>query len=280
MKPEKPALARGRTVQPRPPAAARRSGRRKAAPGPVEAVVVERSAGGGVGAPIPAPRSVTSLVRLLHLASPALPIGGYSYSQALEWAVERGLVSDAASAQRWIGEMLALAIARGEAPLAWRLLCAAGVDWYRFTTWNAWHRASRETAELRAESEQMGHSLAKLMQDLGLLDAATRRALPGLQPIGLPAAFALAARGFGLAPEPALTAYVWSWLENQVLAAMKLVPLGQVAGQQMLAVLGLEIDTVVRIATTLADDAVSTFAPGLAIASARHETQYSRLFRS
>ena len=229
------------------------------------------------GSPRP---GVLGLVRLLQLASPALPIGGYSYSQSLEWAVEHGIVRDASSAQRWIGDVLRHVIAHAEAPLVWRLARTAGADWPRFEHWNAWHRASRETAELRAESEQMGHSLAKLAIDLGLLDDEARAILPRVQPIGLAAAFALAARGLGLTPALTVAGYVWSWLENQVMAAVKLVPLGQVAGQRMLAALGAEIAGVIDVAAGLADDAISTFSPGLAIASARHETQYSRLFRS
>lgn len=230
--------------------------------------------------PGPAPLPPMALIRLLQLASPGLPIGGYSYSQGLEWAVGRGIVCDAGSAQRWIADVLDLVIRCSEAPIAWRLLSSAGEDWARFAHWNAWHRAARETAELRAESEQMGHSLIKLAGDLGALDHEARQTLEALHPIGLPAAFALFARGFGVAPQPALTGYVWSWLENQVLAAIKLVPLGQVAGQRMLAALGAPVAAAVEAAMTLSDDAISTFAPGFSLASAHHETQYSRLFRS
>jgi urease accessory protein len=220
------------------------------------------------------------LVRLLQLASPALPIGAYSYSQGLERAVDDGNVRDAASAQAWIGDLLALVVAPGEAAIAWRLLCAAGADWPAFARWNAWFRASRETAELAAETAQMGSSLARLALDLGLLDADTRAALPALAPVTLPAAFALAARGFSVAPSQALAGYLWSWLENQVLAAIKLVPLGQVAGQRMLMALGAGVPGIVTAAATLPDDDIATFAPGFALACARHETQYTRLFRS
>jgi urease accessory protein len=220
------------------------------------------------------------LVRLLQLASPALPIGAYSYSQGLEWVVEEGAVRDAASAQAWIGDLLALVMARGEAAIAWRLLRSAGVDWPAFAHWNAWFRASRETAELRAETEQMGQSLAKLALELSLLDAQTRERLPALSPVTLPAAYALAACGFGVPARAALTAYIWSWLENQVLAAIKLVPLGQVAGQRMLLALGRQIPGVVANAVVLVDDDIATFSPGHVLASARHETQYTRLFRS
>src|SRR5215213_6441781 len=111
------------------------------------------------------------LVRLLQLASPALPVGAYSYSQGLECAIEDGIVHDAISAQAWINDVLHLVTARGEAPVAWRLLVAAGADWPAFVRWNAWFRASREASELRAETEQMGQSLAKLANHLELLDA-------------------------------------------------------------------------------------------------------------
>ena len=225
--------------------------------------------------------SLLPLVRLLQLASPTLPIGAYSYSQGLEWAVEAAAVHDAATAQAWIGDLLELVVARGEAAIAWRLLgTARRGSWPLFATWNAWFCASRETAELRAETAQMGGSLVKLAADLDLLDQPARDALSTLAPITLPAAYALAARGFAVPTDAALTAYVWSWLENQVLAAIKLVPLGQVAGQRLLTALGARIPQVVATAMTLADDDLSTFAPGLALASARHETQYTRLFRS
>ena len=228
----------------------------------------------------PSTLALLPLVRLLQLASPALPIGAYSYSQGLEWAVEEGTVRDAATAQAWIGDLQALVVARCEAAIAWRLARAAGEDWATFARWNAWFRASRETAELRAETEQMGSSLVRLALNLDLLDPPARAALPTLAPITLPAAFVLAARGFAIPAPAALAAYLWSWLENQVLAAMKLVPLGQVAGQRMLVALGAAIPGLVAIASTIPDDDIATFAPGLALASARHETQYTRLFRS
>jgi urease accessory protein len=225
--------------------------------------------------------SLLSLVRLLQLASPTLPIGAYSYSQGLERVIEDGTVRDAASAQAWIGDLLELVVARAEAPIAWRLLNAAeDDDWRTLSSWNAWFRASRETAELRAETEQMGGSLAKLASGLEVFDATTLDALEALAPITLPAAFALTARGFKIPAQVALTAYVWSWLENQVLAAVKLVPLGQVAGQRLLLALGAMIPALVAASMAVAADDLSTFAPGFALASARHETQYTRLFRS
>ncbi len=220
------------------------------------------------------------LLRLLQLVSPALPIGGYSYSQGLEWVVESGIVRDEATAKAWIGDTLELVMGRGEGPIAARLLAAAGADWPAFVHWNAWFRASRETFELRAETEQMGAALATLAADLDLLDAQAQAVLADATPVTLPAAFALAARGFQIECHNALAGYVWAWLENQVLCAMKLVPLGQRAGQRMLTALAEGIPALVASVSALADAEISTFAPGIALASARHETQYTRLFRS
>ncbi|HEV2220895.1 MAG TPA: urease accessory protein UreF [Casimicrobiaceae bacterium] len=224
---------------------------------------------------------VLALVRLLQLASPALPIGAYSYSQGLEWMVERRAIYDAATAGAWIGDVLEHVISQGEAPVLWRLLeAAAQRDPVRFAEWNAWFRSSRESRELRAETEQMGASLVRLASDLGVLDDAALRMADGTAPVTLPAAFALAATALSIAAEAALTGYVASWLENQVLAAVKLLPIGQVAGQRLRHALGARIPSLVARARNLADHDVASFAPGLALASALHETQYSRIFRS
>jgi len=221
------------------------------------------------------------LVRLLQLASPTLPIGAYSYSQGLEWAVDIGMVRDAATAATWIGDLLDLVVAPGEAAVARRLLSAGERrDWIEFGRWNTWFCASRETAELRAETEQMGAALVKLALALELFDEETIEQLEQWQAVSLPAAFALAARGYGIGSDAALIAYVWSWLEAQVAAAIKCVPLGQIAGQRLLKSLGARIPGVVAGARATLDDDVTSFAPGLALASARHECQYTRLFRS
>jgi urease accessory protein len=224
---------------------------------------------------------VSSLVRLLQLASPALPIGGYSYSQGLEWMVEAGGIRDAAAAQAWIGDMLGGVMAHGEAPILVRLCrCAHAGDWDGYARWHGWFRASRETSELVAETQQMGGALAKLLVDLDLADDAIRGAMHANAPITLPGGFALAARAMSVEAHDAAVAYLWSWLENQALAAIKAVPLGQVAGQKMLLALGATIPGVVERAHAMDDDDIGSFAPGLALASARHETQYTRLFRS
>ena len=160
------------------------------------------------------------------------------------------------------------------------MLAAHAIDRPAMLEWNDFFLVSRETAELRAETEQMGSSLLRLLTGLGTLDAAASSLATGLNPATLPAAFALAARAFGVAPTAALTAYVWSWLENQVLVALKTIPLGQLAGQRLLLDLGARLPEALALARAIADEDVSTFAPGLAEASSVHETQYSRLFRS
>jgi urease accessory protein len=226
-------------------------------------------------------RDSPMLVRLLQLSSPALPIGAYSYSQGLEWMIESGAVRDSASLQGWIADLLHNVMAHGEVPVLWRLLGAAEQgDGDRFAQWNAWFRASREGAELQAETLQMGGSLVKLLADLDVLDDFARTQVASCAPVTLPAAFALAVRAWTIPPADAVTAYLWTWLENQVLAALKAMAIGQVAGQKLLLALAAGIPAVVEAAAHCEDDDISSFAPGLAIASARHETQYSRLFRS
>ena len=217
-----------------------------------------------------------ALTRLLQLASPALPVGAYSYSQGLEAAIEAKLVSDEASALEWIEDVLELTIARAEAPLFLRLYDAwSEDDEAAAARWNALFLATRETAELRAETLQMGHSLARLARELGHSPPFDR-----CGHLALPAAYAWAAVSCGLDAPSALTAYVWSWAENQVMAAVKAVPLGQSAGQRVLYALGPAIATIAERARLVDDGSIGSFAPAFAILSSQHETQYSRLFRS
>jgi urease accessory protein len=214
------------------------------------------------------------LARLLQLASPALPVGAFSYSQGLEPAAEAGIVHDGASAAAWIEDMLDHAVGAFEAPILLRLHAAwAAQDAAAAERCNALFLASRETAELRAETAQMGYSLARLLADLGM-------PIRGLDEIAFPTAFACAAAQWDIDPQPALLAYLWSWLENQVMAAVKAVPLGQTDGQRILLALGARLPAIAQRARTLGEDAYSNFAPNLSLLSSRHETQYSRMFRS
>ena len=222
-----------------------------------------------------------ALVRLLQLASPALPVGAYSYSQGLESACEAKIVFDKASARQWISDVMQFNMATMEMPLVARLYRAWQVeDLESAIYWNHYFLASRETAELRAETEQMGYSLAKLLLNGQFCDLARVMTLADMQPKGFPTAFSFAAVSFSVSVAEALTAYLWSWLENQVIGAMKLIPLGQVAGQGLLFDLGRDLPRVVDQALDLGDDDLCNLAPGLAILSGQHETQYSRLFRS
>jgi urease accessory protein len=219
-----------------------------------------------------------SLTRLLQLASPALPVGAYTYSQGLEWAIEAGTVKDEATALVWIGDQLEWNLGRYEAPLLARMMAA---DDAALAELDAQYLASRETAELRAETLQMGHSLKRLIDDLKEQIAVFPQGFPSVTPrLTFATVWSSLAAKWNIAPADALTAWLWSWAENQTMAALKAVPLGQAAGQRILLEIGGRIPAVVERALQLDEDSTSNFAPGFAIACARHETQYSRLFRS
>ncbi|MBS0542698.1 MAG: urease accessory protein UreF [Proteobacteria bacterium] len=224
------------------------------------------------------------LISLLHLASPALPVGGFSYSQGLEAAIAHGVVSDAQSAEDWIRANLLHVQAHAEAPV-WLLLhrCWAMHDSAGVAAWNAWFHGSRETAELRLETEQMGWSLARLIAQLKWGTPELRTALAALAPVCLPTAFAAACVALQVPEREGLAAYCFGWAENQIAAALKAMPLGQGAGQQILYRLHDAVQEAVDEAVRRANARpphLSTFSPMLGLLSARHETQYSRLFRS
>ncbi|GAB2880033.1 urease accessory protein UreF [Uliginosibacterium flavum] len=222
------------------------------------------------------------LVRLLHLASPALPVGAFSYSQGLEWAVESGAVTTEAAAQLWIHDALHFALARCEAPALIALLRAwkAG-DTAEVARLNAEFISTRETAELRAETLQMGYSLARLLRDLPDTPGTSKTALLDLREIAFPTPWAAAAAHWQIDELEAATAYLWAWLENQVMAAVKLVPLGQTAGQRMLVALAEDLPALATEAQRRADEQDwENFTPGMTLASCQHEIQYTRLFRS
>jgi len=223
------------------------------------------------------------LVRLLQLTSPALPVGAYTYSQGLEWAVESGAVTDEVSAARWIGDALTYSFAQWEAPLVAALLAAwhTGDD-ARVAALNADFNASRETMELRAESVQMGWSLLRLLAELAAFTQRPgwRARLLAVDEPAFPTVWTAAAAAWDIDADAALTAYLWMWLENQIMAAVKALPLGQSAGQRLLASLGARIPELAAHAAALPESQWSNFTPGLALASSHHETQYTRLFRS
>jgi urease accessory protein len=211
---------------------------------------------------------------LLQLSSVALPVGAYSYSQGLETAIDSGRLTSIADITSWIADCLRWVIGRYEAPLWWRLHQACRTDnLARFSELNEEFLATRESAELRAETLQMGHSMEQLLVGLGL-------APPCLDSPTWPALHAWAADAWRIDAEAALSGYLFGWAENQVMAAIKSFALGQRAGQQILLELHPLLAEVVVGAATVSDDELSNQAPAYAITSARHEEQYSRLFRS
>ena len=224
-----------------------------------------------------------ALLAAMWLASPALPVGGFSYSEGLEAAADAGLVDDEAQALAWLRGQLQLTLARSELPVA----CAAHAAWQAgdaaaLQTIQAWVLSTRETAELRQQTLQMGRSMLEWLRNLqpthpGLALAAQLPPAPAW-----PLAFALGALALGLDAGHTAHALAFSWLDNQVQAAVRTVPLGQSAGQRLLAALTPDIPAAVAQARNLQTrmDDWQSFAPMLAILSARHETQYSRLFRS
>jgi urease accessory protein len=218
---------------------------------------------------------------LLRLASPQLPIGGYSYSQGLEMAVEQGTVKDAAGARRWIGDQLLLNLARFEAPmLLGHCQAAASDNWEQLLEHCQQHRASRETRELLQESRQMGYSLKQLLEGLPELDEAARSFLGQIEEPHLALGWALAARAWQISPQDALAAWLWSWLENQLAVLMKTLPLGQQAAQRLTSEILPLLQQAQQSATELDPHHYGSAAFGLSLASMAHERQYSRLFRS
>jgi urease accessory protein len=219
-------------------------------------------------------------VRLLQMTSQAFPIGGYSHSYGLEAAVEGALVRDEASLEQWIADVLAFSIGTYEIPLllrmgdAWALRDSAELD-----RLNEQFLATRESAEIRSATVQTGFSMRSLLAVLPALPDFLHDTLRRMHEPSLPCVWSGAAAAWAIPAGDSAASYLWSWAENQVLVGMKTVPIGQSAGQRVLLKIGRHIaDLAERIPSM--DGALSNFAPGLAIQCARHETQYSRLFRS
>ena len=231
----------------------------------------------------PPTRAAGGLLQILWLASPALPVGGFSYSEGLEAAVDAGLVTDEASAASWLTDQLHLGLARSDLAVVAQAIAAwRSGDLNRVQQLNAWVLQTRETCEFRLQTEQMGRSMLEWARSLGKLGEGVfeRLQAAGLNPPSYPVAMACAAACGGASPRDSLLGFAFGWAENMVQAAIKSVPLGQSAGQRMLARLAREIPAAVDHALALEDGERQAFTPGLAIHSARHETQYSRLFRS
>jgi len=222
-----------------------------------------------------------ALSRLLQLVSPMLPVGAYSYSQGLEWAIECGDVKDLESAKVWIGDALHLYQANFELPVLHRLYQAwVNGEMQTVQAWDDFYQAGRDTSEALAETRQMGYSLCRLLNDLEDFPLELVAKVNRFQQPAFPTIYAGLAQHWQIPANDVLHGFAWGWLENQVSAAMKTVPLGQVAGQKILLALGQDLPIIVQRAISVEDDEISNFNPLLTIAGCKHETQYSRLFRS
>lgn len=217
-------------------------------------------------------------IRLFQLISPSLPTGAFTYSQGLEWAVDQGWVHDRQSLVSWLSSLLFTCYRELEIPLLQRLYTSyMEGDPKRFGHWSEYALATRETKELREEEKTRGRAMTKLIKDLEPdIDDKWLKHTATCQLGG----FALLAGCWQINLEEAAMGYVWSWLENMVMAAVKIVPLGQTKGQLALIDLNTEAAKAVQDGLTVTDDQLGGSCPYLALSSSLHETQYTRLFRS
>ncbi len=217
-------------------------------------------------------------LRLMQLCSPMLPVGAYAYSQGLEFAVSSGWIKDDNTTLMWIQELLENSLTNLDVPLLSRLHNAWSVnDKKNVLYWNDYLFASRDSRELQAEEQHLAHALARLLGDLGISEAVKWRENSRACFLTL---FSLGVSHWKIPLNEASWGYLWMWAENQVLAAIKLVPLGQTSGQKILSSAIEIIPGLVSTGLSLKDGGIGYTAPGQGIASALHETQYTRLFRS
>jgi len=225
----------------------------------------------------PSASSDLALLGLMQLVSPALPIGAFAWSQGLESAFELGWVQTEADLREWLEGVLEDGLSRCELPLLARLQTAwATEDAEAIAQWNTWLQAIRETAELSDEDTRLGAALVTLLRSLGLLPNANL--IPN-QP-GYITMFAWVAHYRQVPPRQTLVGFAWAWLENQLSVACKALPLGHTAAQRITEHMRPLLVTAVEVALQREDEELGPILPGLALGSALHETQYSRLFRS
>jgi len=217
-----------------------------------------------------------SQLRLWQLISPTLPIGSFAYSQGLEYAVDTGWVKDEQQTYEWIKGQVNNTLSSLDIPVMQRIYIAwQNNNLEDVLYWNQWLLAARESKELYNEDLQLGQALLRLLNGLDItlpVDDETEWAYVSI--------FAYAAIEWDIPFSETANGFLWAWSENQVAAAIKLVPLGQTSGQKVLSKILSDIPVAIEKALTLSEEDIGLLAPGVAIASALHETQYSRLFRS
>ncbi len=223
----------------------------------------------------------TRLLRLLQLSSASLPVGGYSFSQGLEYAIDAGWITNEEHVADWVGFVMRESIAQVDLPLLLRLLSAIEKDDANaFYYWNAYSLACRETHELLLTETAMGDALVRLLTNLQITLPNNTCAESQKVSVSFVSAFAVAASHWAIDKKSTLLGFLWAWLESQIAAATKLVPLGQTSAQKLLLQIGSDIDSLMATVEQVNDEAIGSSLPGLAMASSWHETQYSRLFRS
>ena len=222
-------------------------------------------------------QSNQSSLKLFQLISPSLPIGSFTYSQGLEWAFETGWLEDAHAMEQWLLDLMQTAVKDLELPVLMRLLDAwQEQDTDAIKHWNQYLLASRESAELKQEEINRGRAMAVILATLAPYDDALKPLIASNQT----SAFAYACVKWGIDKQQACSGFIWSWLENLVLAAVKIIPLGQTQGQLSLFRLSEHSEELYKQAMIVSDEEIGSSSFALAIASANHETQYTRLYRS
>ncbi|WCN07526.1 urease accessory protein UreF [Marinomonas mediterranea] len=216
------------------------------------------------------------LLRLLQLSSVSLPVGGYAFSQGMEYAIDRGWIKNQAQVEDWTSLQLMQSFARVDLPIL-RMAMSAWQrrDEARLVALNDLVLACRETKELRLNDTAMGEALARLLRSLDVEVPFLK-----IEEVSFTILFAIAATDWSIEFETSALGFTWSWLENQIAAATKLVPLGQTQAQILFGSLQPVLTEAIQLSKMLDEDDVGAGLPAVAIASCLHETQYSRLFRS
>ena len=222
-----------------------------------------------------------NLMNMLRLSSQSLPTGAFSYSQGMEWLVDTQRIHNESTVYEWVASILLGPYANYELPILREMFDAWNrVDHQAIEVLNLDYLSSRETVEIQKETLQMGYAIRAVIREMDITSNHSTQFLSQLDNLSFPIGFSFCCNQNGLSVDEMLTSYVWSFIENQILVAIKAVPLGQSAGQRLLNVLIPAGDEAVRISLLVDINDWSNFSPLQAIASAKHETQYSRLFRS